>query len=95
MFMKSIKKAQFSQKTQYDKKAKDCDIVAGDLVMIKVEPRFKLDRNYKGPYRVMEVTATNGIVKPMYAPDKDCCSYLMAIKVLSLSPRFDTLDWSQ
>ena len=39
--------------------------------MMKVEPRFKLDRSYKGPYRVTEVTATNGIVKPMNGPDKD------------------------
>ena len=62
---KNIKKAQSSQKTQYDNKSKNCTIVVGDLVMLKVEPRFKLDRNYKGPYRVTEVTATNGIVKPI------------------------------
>ena len=43
----------------------------GDLVMLKSEPRFKLDRNYKGPYRVIEVTDTNGIVKTLNAPDKD------------------------
>ena len=68
---KNIKKAQSSQKTQYDKIAKNCNVEAGDLVMMKVEPRFKLDRNYKGPCRVTEVTATNGIVKPMNAPDKE------------------------
>ena len=39
--------------------------------MLKSEPRFKLDRSFKGPYRVTEVTATNGMVKPLNAPDKD------------------------
>ena len=39
--------------------------------MLKSEPRFKLDKNFKGPYRITEVTATNGIVKALNAPDKD------------------------
>jgi len=34
----SIKRAQCSQKTQYDKKAKHSDIVPGDLVMLKWNP---------------------------------------------------------
>ena len=76
---KNIKKAQSSQKTQYDKKAKNCKIEAGDLVMMKMKPRFKLDRNYKGPYRVTEVTATNGIVKPMNAPDDSAYSAIIKV----------------
>ena len=68
---KSVNKAQKSQKTQYDKRAKDCNIKPGDLVMLKSEPRFKLDRSFKGPYRVTKVTATNGMVKPLNAPEED------------------------
>ena len=45
--------------------------------MLKSEPRFKLDRNYKGPYRVIEVTATDGIVKTSNAPDKDTIVVLL------------------
>ena len=51
---KSIKKAKSSQKRQYDKRARDSDIQLGDLAMMKVEPRFKLDRSYKTPYCVTE-----------------------------------------
>jgi len=46
---KVIKQA---QKDQYDKTAKETNIQEGDIVMLKVEPRFKLDRPYKGPYTV-------------------------------------------
>lgn len=38
---------------------------------MKVEPRFKLDQNYKGLYRVTEVTATNRIAKLINAPDQE------------------------
>ena len=31
--------------------------------MLKVEPRFKLEQTYKGPYRVMEVTSTNAVIR--------------------------------
>ena len=33
--------------------------------MLKVEPRFRLDRNYKGPYRVVSVTPTNVFIHPL------------------------------
>ena len=50
----NIKKAQHQQKKNYDKSAVEPTIKVDDLViMLKVEPRFKLDRTYKGPYRVM------------------------------------------
>ena len=46
---KGIKKAQRSQKDQYDKHVKESKIEVGDLVMLKVEPKFKLDRTFRGP----------------------------------------------
>ena len=33
--------------------------------MLKVESRFRLDRNYKGPYRVVSVTPTNVFIHPL------------------------------
>lgn len=38
-----IKKAQKSQKDQYDRNVRESKIRVGDLVMLKVEPTFKLD----------------------------------------------------
>ena len=36
----------------YDRRAKDSELQVGDLVMLKVQPRFRLDRSYKGPFRL-------------------------------------------
>jgi len=59
----NIKKAQHQQKQSYDRSAtKEPTIKVNNLAMLKVEARFKLDRAYKGPYRVIEVTSTNAIV---------------------------------
>ena len=65
---RNIKKAQHQQKQNYDKSAVEPTIKVDDLVMLKVEPRFKLDRTYKGPYRVMEVTSTNAVIRPVHDP---------------------------
>ena len=34
-----------------------------------MQPKFKLDRTYHGPYRVYEATSTNVKVKPVTTPD--------------------------
>ena len=60
---KSIEKAQAEQKKHYDRRAKDTDLVVGDLVMLKVQPRFKLDRSYKGPFRIESLTSTNAMIQ--------------------------------
>ena len=65
---KSIGKSQGQQKVQYDKGAKESQIKEGDIVMLKVEPRFRLDRSYKGPYRVVSVTPTNVFIHPLNDP---------------------------
>ena len=31
--------------------------------MLKVQPRFKLDHCYKGPFTVESLTATNAVIK--------------------------------
>ena len=36
--------------------------------MLKVEPRFKLDQGFKGPFWVNEVTPTNGTIQVMNDP---------------------------
>jgi len=43
-----VKKAQHSQKTQTN--VLDLKITEGDLVMLKVDPKFKLDRSFHGPF---------------------------------------------
>ena len=71
MAKKSIQNAQKSQKKQYDKRSHPVTIKAGDTVFVKVQPKFKLDRNYHGPYRVYEATDTNVKVKPVSSPDAE------------------------
>ena len=65
----NISKAQFGQKVQYDKGTSEVKITEGDLVMLKVEPRFKLDRTYRGPYHVQGVTSTCATIVPINTPD--------------------------
>ena len=65
-------RAQSSQKSQYDKTAtSDLKIQDGDLVMLKVEPRFKLDRLFRGPYRVHRVTSTCAHIRLINQPDAE------------------------
>ena len=65
-------RAQSSQKSQYDKTAtSDLKIQDGDLVMLKVEPRFKLDRSFRGPYRVHRVTSTCAHIRLINQPDAE------------------------
>ena len=72
MARQNILKAQSSQKSQYDKTASnDIKICEGDLVMLKVEPRFKLDRPFRGPYRAHTVTSTCAHIKLINKPDAE------------------------
>ena len=63
-----IKKAQVSPKKEYDKHSKEPVIRVGDLVMLKVDPKFKLDRSFQGPYRVHSVPATCASIQPVNCP---------------------------
>ena len=65
----TIERAQTAQKKQYDKHSRCSTLSEGDLVMLKVEPRFKLDRSYRGPYRVQGVTPTNVFIRPVNDPN--------------------------
>lgn len=68
----NIVRAQASQKSQYDKSAtSDLKIQEGDLVMLKVEPSFKLDRPFRGPYRVHRVTSTCAHIRLINQPDAE------------------------
>ena len=66
-----IQKVQKSQKDQYDKHVKESKIEVGDLVMLKVEPTFKLDRTFRGPYRVHNVTSTCAGIQPINSPNEE------------------------
>ena len=59
---KSIQNAQRSQKQYYDRGAKDAKLQIGGLVMLKVDPKFRLDRNYRGPYKIKSLTSTNAVI---------------------------------
>ena len=69
MAKQNIGRAQFGQKVKYDKSASEIKITEGDLAMLKVEPRFKLDRTFGGPYRVTGVTSTCATIVPINTPD--------------------------
>ena len=69
MAKQNIGRAQFEQKVQYDKSASEIKITEGDLAMLKVETRFKLDRMFRGPYRVTGVTSTCATIGPINTPD--------------------------
>ena len=62
---RSIGEAQQKQKKNYDKSVTDSHLREGDPCMLKVEPRFRLDRSYKGPFRIQSLTTTNAIIRPM------------------------------
>ena len=42
---------------------KECELQKEDLVMLKVQPRFKLDRTYRGPFEVQSLTSTDAVIK--------------------------------
>ena len=65
----NIERAQTAQKKQYDKHSQYSTLSQGDLVMLKAKPRFKLDRSYRGLYRVQGVTPTNVFIRPDNDPN--------------------------
>ena len=65
----SIGRAQKAQKQQYDKNSTIPAITEGDLVMLRVEPKFKLDKTYRGHYRVTGVTQINVLIRPINDPN--------------------------
>ena len=65
----NIVKAQNIQKQQYDRRVKESKINIGELVMLKVDSKFKLDRQFRGPYRVHNVIATCAYIQPINMPN--------------------------
>ena len=60
---KNLQVAQRKQKIQYDKGTKLVDLKVGDLVMLSVQPRYKLDRRFKGPFVIESLTETNAVIQ--------------------------------
>jgi len=66
---KNLEASQKQQKKFYDRKAKDCNLRVGDLVMLKVQPGFKLGKQFQGPFVIVSLTATNAVIQ--VKDDKD------------------------
>jgi len=58
-----IKSAQQSQKNFYDRHCKEVSLKVGDRVMLKVEPRFKLDRTFKDTFVIKSLSPTNAMIQ--------------------------------
>lgn len=68
----NISKSQVAQKTIYDKETcVNIKIKEGDLVMLKVQPQFKLDRPFQGPYHVYTITSICAHVRSINKPHDD------------------------
>ena len=59
----NLETSQKQQKKYYDKKAKGSDLKVGDLVMLKVQPKFKLDKQFQGPFVIVSLTNTNAVIQ--------------------------------
>ena len=59
----NVQKKQREQKKYYDRQCKEVDLKVNDFVMVKTQPRFRLDRKYKGPFKIKGVTPTNVIIR--------------------------------
>ena len=68
---KNIETAQRRQKSYYDRGVKDNGLSVGDLVMLKVQPKYKLDRRYKGPFVIKSLTDTNAVIQSRGDPDSE------------------------
>ena len=60
---KNLPRSQRQQKKYYDQKSKIKELKVGDLVMLKTQARFRLDRSFKGPFVVQSVSPTNAVIK--------------------------------
>ena len=58
-----VQSAQRSQKKFYDRSSKEVKLNVGDRVMLKVEPQFKLDRTFKGPFVIKSLSPTNAMIQ--------------------------------
>ena len=63
MAKQNIGKKQKEQKKYYDQRSKEIELRVGELVMLKTEPRFKLDHSFKGPFVVKSLTSTNVVIQ--------------------------------
>ena len=59
------------QKCNYDRATTDNRLEEGDLCMLKVEPRFCLDRQYKGPFHIQSLSTTNAVIKPTHGSNSE------------------------
>ena len=60
---KNLQVTQRKQKIQYDRGVKLVKLKVGDLVMLSVQPKYKLDQRFKGPFVIESLTETNAVVR--------------------------------
>ena len=60
---KNVEAAQRRQKTYYDKGSRDSVLKVGNFVMLKVQPKFKLERHHKGPFVIKLLMDTNAVIQ--------------------------------
>ena len=63
MAKQHIWSAQRSQENFYDRHSKEVTLKVGDRVILKVEPRFKLDRTFKGSFVIKSLSPTNAMIQ--------------------------------
>ena len=59
----NIQRSQRDQKKYYDRNSKEFDLQVGNLVLLKVQPHFKLDSSYKESFTVQSLTSMNTVIK--------------------------------
>ncbi len=62
IILENIKKAQEKQKKYYDQKTKDKNFEIGDLVVVETNPKFKIDKKYIGPLKIVALDVPNTVV---------------------------------
>jgi len=60
--LENVKKAQEKQKRYYDLKTKQRDFKIDDLVAVEVQPKFKLDKRFIGPFKIIAMDIPNTAV---------------------------------
>ena len=50
---------------------RDNGLTVGNLVMLKVQPKYKLNRRYKGPFIIKTLTDTNVVIQVQRDPNAE------------------------
>ena len=65
----------------------------GDLVILKTEPRFCLDRSYKGPFVIRSLSSTNADIKLKDDPTAEIMNVLRQRLSLCSLNKAQAIPW--